>query len=111
MTTEDHLAYLGRSYTRLREQAVDSVRMGRAGIEREANIHGALNSGRMLLHVKEEYDRAMSTVARKMVQVAHDLTESTAKPVCDALERGCLHSETRFPPTSPSGLSTRSAGR
>jgi hypothetical protein len=56
----------------------------------QAAQRGALQSGNMLLAVKQAYDRAASETADKMVRLAFDLTGSTAEPVCAAVERSLM---------------------
>jgi hypothetical protein len=59
-----------------------------AGGQGEVTRVGALQSGGMLLLVKEEYDRAAANAADKMVRLAHELTGTTEKPVSGAVELG-----------------------
>jgi hypothetical protein len=53
-----------------------------------ASQQGTLQSGNMLLSVKNEYDRAASENSDKIVRLAFELTGSTAQPVCDTVEQG-----------------------
>jgi hypothetical protein len=67
---------------------VQSVQKERTQVMARAAKAGALHSGNTLFAVKNEYDRAASETADKIVRLAFDVTESTAQPVCDAIVQG-----------------------
>src|SRR5690349_8431795 len=82
------IAYLERSFTILRDDAAQSAQKERLRVVAEAARAGALQSGRMLLAVKEEYDRAATNAADKMVHLAYELTGRTDRPISEAVEEG-----------------------
>jgi ferritin-like metal-binding protein YciE len=82
------IAYLERSFARLRDDAVQSAQKERLRVTAEATRAGAPQSGRMLLLVKEQYDRAATNAADKIVHLAYELTGATDKPVSEAVELG-----------------------
>jgi hypothetical protein len=84
----DDIAYLNRAFQRLCDETIEAVQSERTKIMANAAKHGALQSGGMLLSVKNEYIRAAGQTADKMVKLAFELTGSTAQPVSDTVERG-----------------------
>jgi hypothetical protein len=82
------IAYLERSFTRLRDDAVQSAQKERLRVMAEATRAGTLQSDRMLLLIKEEYDRVATNAADKIAHLAYELTGSTDKPVSEAVELG-----------------------
>jgi hypothetical protein len=82
------IAYLERSFTRLHDDAVQSAQKQRLRLMGEAAKSGTLQSDRMLLLIKEEYDRAATNAADKIVDLAYELTGTTDEPVADAVELG-----------------------
>ena len=85
---DKQIAYLRRAFDRQRDQAITSVQQARARIMAEAAKAGALQGGRMLLMVKEEYVRGVTESADKMVRLAFELTGTTSDQICDEVERG-----------------------
>lgn len=84
----DDIAYLKRAFQRLSDEAVQAVQDERTKVMANAAKHGVLQSGGMLGSVKDEYIRAGSQTAEKMVRLAFEVTGSTAQPVCDTVEQG-----------------------
>jgi hypothetical protein len=82
------IADLERSCTRLRDDAVQSAQKERRRVMAEATKAGTLQSSRMLLLIKEEYDLAATNAADKIAHLAYELTGSTDKPVSEAVELG-----------------------
>lgn len=82
------IAYLERSFTRLQDDAVQSAQKQRLRLMEEAAKTGTLQSDRMLLLIKEEYDRAAINAADQIVHLAHELTGTTDERVADAVELG-----------------------
>jgi hypothetical protein len=82
------IAYLNRAFQRLSEEAVQAAQNERTKVMADAAKRGVLQSSVMLGSVKNEYIRAGSQAADKMVRHAFELTGSTAQPVCDTVEQG-----------------------
>jgi hypothetical protein len=90
VSMNDKLTYLSRAFDRMRNEAVQSVQRERTRVMAQAAQQGALQSGRMMLLVKEEYDRLASETADKIVKLAFEATESTAHPVCEVVNKGLI---------------------
>jgi hypothetical protein len=83
----DDIAYLNRAFQRMCDEAIEGVQSERSKIMANAAKNGVLQSGGMLLSVKNEYLRAAGQTADKMVRLAFEIGGSTARPVCDAVDR------------------------
>jgi hypothetical protein len=84
----DDMAYLARAFSRMCAEAIQSAREQQQRVINEAARHGL--SGRMLLLIAEEYQRAATTVAERMVRHAYNVTGSHSPSVCDAVERALI---------------------
>jgi hypothetical protein len=82
------MAYLARAFTRVCAEAVQSAQKQQQRVIAEAAKYGF--SGRVLLLIAEEYERAVANAACRMVRLAYSVTGSNAPPVCDAVERGLV---------------------
>jgi hypothetical protein len=84
----EQIDYLMRSFARICDEASQSAQQERLNVMAQATKQGALQSGNMLLAVKNACDRAARDATDKMVRLAFELTGSTAEPICTAVEQG-----------------------
>jgi hypothetical protein len=82
----DDMAYLARAFTRMCAEAVQAARKEQQRVISEATRHGL--TGRVLLLIKEEYERAALSTAEGMVRLTYDVTGRNDKPSYDVVARG-----------------------
>jgi hypothetical protein len=83
----DKLTYLARAFQRLRDDAVQSVRVVPEQIARQAASKGELQSGAMLTQVGRAYDSMASQTTDKMVRLTYDLMGNSSAEVLEVLQR------------------------
>jgi hypothetical protein len=88
MTDESKLAYLSRAFDRLRDNSISDAQMSRQRVMRKAARVGALQSGRTLLCIQEEYVRVVREAATKMARQAFDATGTNNEEVAKLIQEG-----------------------